>query len=200
MKRLFLSLICLWLIGAGCAKPTPEQKPCNLDLKGQVYENKDKGFFIKLYPEYEKVSEDQGRAVCFANGKITRFATIFWEKDAAVVHSQYKKAFENPENFQDATGLLVLEELGVLGKIIAVKKFKIKDVDAYYFQTKHKRLLTDFYRTRIEAFPKNKDLEITIFFQNKKEDLPKVAKMIEGMRIEPGTKPVQEDISLHHHH
>ncbi|MFH1563908.1 MAG: hypothetical protein ABIF11_10925 [Nitrospirota bacterium] len=197
MKRLLLSLICLWLI-AGCAKSTTVQKPGNLDLEGQIYENKDKGFFIKLYPEYKKVSENQGRAVCFANGKITRLATIFWEKDTACVHSEYKKAFENPENFQDAAALFILEELGVLGKIITVKKFKIKDVDAYYFQTKHKRLFTDFYRTRIEAFPKNKNLQITVFFQNEKEDLPKVARMIEGMRIVPGIKPVAEEDTHHH--
>ncbi|MDI6735584.1 MAG: hypothetical protein QME42_05245 [bacterium] len=198
MKRLFLSLICLWLIGTGCIKSTPEQKPCNLAVEGQVYENKDKGFFIKLYPEYKKVSEYQNNAVCFADAKITRFATIFWERDVGAVQSEYKKAFKNPENFQDAASLLALEELGVLGKIITVEKLTIKDVDAYYFQTKHKRFLTDFYRTRIEAFPKNKNLQITVFFQNEKKDLPGVAKMIEGMRIIPGIKPVPEE-DIHHH-
>ncbi len=200
MKRLFLGLICLWLIEAGCAKSTPEQKPSNLDVEGQIYENKDKGFFIKLYPEYKKVSEDQDKAVCFANGNITRFAAIFWEKDIASVHNEYKKAFKNPESFYDAASLLIFEELGVLGKIITVEKLKMNDVDAYYFQTKHKRFLTDFYRTRIEAFPKNRDLQITVFFQNEKKDLPKVAKMIEGMRIIPGIKPVEKEDICHHHH
>ncbi|MEW6095415.1 MAG: hypothetical protein AB1567_02655 [bacterium] len=206
MKKVFFRLTCVLIFGLGCAKePTTNQKLVNLDLKGQSYENPDKGFFIKLYPEYEKVAEGKEpieksiRAVCYAKGKITRFAAIFWERDVAYVHNEYKRAFENPENFQDAASLLIFEELGVLGKIIEVKKLNIKNVDAYYFQTKHKRFLTEFYRTRIEAFPKNRILQITIFFQNEKDELPKVAKMIESMKITPGTKPVEEDTHHHHH-
>jgi len=208
MKKIVFSLTCLLIVGLGCQKqPISNQKAPDLNLEGQIYENKDRGFFIKLYPEYEKVEETKEgikgeeikqEAVCYAQGKITRFAVIFWKRDVSAIHNEYKKAFENPESFQDAQSLLFLEDLGVLGKIIEVKKLKIKDVDTYYFQTKHKRFLTDFYRTRIEAFPKNKTLQITIFFQNTKEDLPKVAKMIESMKIIPGTKPVEEDIHLHH--
>jgi len=205
MKKIVFSLTYLLILGLGCSKPpVSNQKPPDLNLIGQVYENKDNGFFIKLYPEYKKVNETKGgemeqEAVCYAQGKITRFATIFWKRDVSEVHNEYKKAFANPENFQDAQSLLLEEELGVLGKIIEVKKLKIKDVDTYYFQTKHRRFFTDFYRTRIEAFPKNRTLHITIFFQNTKEDLPKVARMIESMKIIPGTKPVEEDIHLHHH-
>jgi hypothetical protein len=205
MKRskFLLTLICTLIFGFGCSKPVTTQKPIDLDLEGQIYENKDKGFFIKLFPEYEKVAggEKEGHnAVCFAHGKITRFATIFWDRDVATVHNEYKRAFENPQNFQDAAALLIFEDLGVFGKIIEIKKMDIKDVDAYYFRTKHRRFLTDFYRTRIEAFPKNRNLQITIFFQNVEEDLPKVAKMIESMRITPGTEPIEEDIHIHHHH
>lgn len=203
MKKLFLSLICLLILGVGCNKPSTEQKIPDLNVKGQIYENKKEGFFIKLYPEYKKVAEtkeeETQNAVCFSNGEITRFAVIFWKRDVAAVHKEYKKPFQNPESFMDAQSLLMWEDLGVLGKIIEIKKLDIKDVDAYYFQTKHKRFLTNFYRTRIEAFPKDKTLQITIFFQNTKEDLPKVAKMLESMKIIPGTKPLEEDIHTPSH-
>lgn len=203
MNKFLLTLIYLIIVGLGCSKPTTNQTPINLDLEGQVYEDKDKGFFIKLFPEYEKVAggeKEEHSAVCFANGKITRFAVIFWERDVPGVHNEYKQAFENPQNFQDTTSLLIFEDLGVLGKIIEIKKLDIEDVDAYYFQTKHRRFLTEFYRTRIEAFPKNKNLQITIFFQNITEDLPKVAKMIESMKITPGTKPIEETHIHNHQH
>jgi len=207
MKKVFVSLVSMLIISLGCTKQhTINQKLVNLDLEGQSYKNPEQGFFIKLYPEYKKVAgggsieEGAQEAVCYANGKITRFAVIFWKRDVATVHNEYKKAFENPENFQDASALLIFEELGVLGKIIKVKKMNIEGVDAYYFQTKHKRFFTEFYRTRIEAFPNNRTLQITVFFQTTKEDLPKVAKMIDTMKITPGPEPVNEDIHFHHHH
>ncbi|MEW6608960.1 MAG: hypothetical protein AB1414_16190 [bacterium] len=202
MKKLFLSVLCLLIVGAGCNKPTPptNQKLVNLEEEGQLYTSPNNGFSIRLFPEYEKVNEDKNKAVCFSSEKITRCAIIFWAENVYAVHKEYKKAFENPEDFQSAAALLILEELGVLGEPIKIEKMDIKDVDAYYFQTKHKKLFTEFYRTRIEAFPKNRNLQITVFFQNKEKDLPKVVKMIESMKIIPGKKQEEETHSHTHTH
>lgn len=195
-----VTMIALTILLLGGCQPAPQIKSVSTQQlqKWAAHQNKETGFMMKIADGFKKVSEDK-RGVCFSRGKLERIAMINWEMDMPV-YKRYLKSFASPKNFQDASSLLAFEELGAEGSILLVEELKLPEAQAFLFYTKHRRLWTIFYRTRIEIFSKHQDMQTTVFFQYLANTKPEIDAMIKSIVV--GTQELPEDFwgDTHHRH
>jgi hypothetical protein len=125
------------------------------DFKGDIYINNNLGFRIKIPKRFQRLKEGIN-SVFFKDKEKEKenISIIFWEKDEET-YLYYIQSFKKKKIPKK-----LFKGLGIRGEIISIKEIKRKDGEIFLFTTKRRNL----YITRVEFFPYNKDLQITLVF------------------------------------
>ncbi|MBI4778299.1 hypothetical protein HY792_05220 [Candidatus Desantisbacteria bacterium] len=185
----------------GCGKKEEKfVRKANPDFKGVIQRFEKYGFSIKLYSEYTKVA-DKSNAYCFIpendlNKKFPKnLAILFWNRDEGL-YENYSNAVSKPQNSQDVTVLLNLEELGIKDNLVKVYKMNKPGFDlACVLWTREQKLLKKYNRLRLELFPKDKKHQITVVMKGADVDMNKLLDMAESIETFPiKKKPIEQHV------
>ncbi|MDI6785430.1 MAG: hypothetical protein QMD92_01850 [bacterium] len=178
---IFLFLCVVFLLSFSSYKKSNKEYPikiitnnAKINFLGNEYLDNELKFKINLPLKYIK-DKKQLNSVFFKdiqNSKNT-ISIIFWEKDQDT-YEYYVEAFKNktiPKSF--FMGLLTED------KVLSIKEIKREDTKAYLFNTKKGRL----FITRVEIFPYQKDLQITIVSINTKYSEKEVLNIFSSFKL-----------------
>lgn len=165
-KKYFLCffLCTFFLLGFSTYKKCEEKYPIKIlahDTKvtfsGNEYLDNNLKFKIKLPFTYIK-NKDGPTSVFFKNMQRSKdnISIIFWEKDQNT-YEYYLEAFKGKAISKSFFIGSIDNE-----RILSIKEIKREDAQVYLFTTKKDKL----FITRIEVFPYQKELQITIVFIN----------------------------------
>ncbi len=137
-----------------CGKEQRNLKP-NPDFTGNIY--KIEGLSVKLYPEYKKIKEDEA-GILFSsdNGEI---AIIVFREDVIPLRKFYSSKY--------GTSTISLE-----------------NCHSYLFLDMEKDGFRRFQKARLEIFPQNKDIQITILAREIEKKSNKMMDMLSTIKIE----------------
>jgi hypothetical protein len=180
MQKALLPILLLFL--AHCSQKEFKNLQVDPDFAGQFYENRDFGFAIKLYPEYEKIREEE-ESVLFSSDirEGINIVILFW-KGAKEIKQFYEAVFENKERLKDRE---ILSGLGIEKQPQFCEEFNIENGDSYIIVTKERKGFRSYFRVRLEIFPKKEDTQITIIARSRVDKIEKVWSMFSTIKIEP---------------
>ncbi|MEW6102982.1 MAG: hypothetical protein AB1630_04050 [bacterium] len=120
--------------------------------------NTDYGLSILLYPEYKKVKENEN-CVLFSRDNEGDIAIIVFRETSKDIKRYYALSF-------------------------GTSSFKLENCDSYIFTEKQKEGFREFLKTRLEIFPHQRDIQVTIIAKETKKRYNKIMDIFSTIRIE----------------
>lgn len=184
-----ISIFILLLVVSGCGKgqeniPTPLPEgpkiPEVVNFEGIDFIDVENCLSFKYYPEYKETHRDERGAIFSKEeGSGERIVFIIWELDLDT-YMWFVDTFSHPLTLKKR----LKKELKVPDEIISYRVLEKEGTDAFLFTTRRSSgRHSGLYNQRVELFPKEEPLQISLLFQHKKEDEQKVLDMIGSIRI-----------------
>jgi hypothetical protein len=177
-KVIGLFMLCI-LVGCGVDHtPLIEGPPIprNPEFVGESFIDKRHAFSFRYYPAYKEIHRDlRGAIISKDPTRNLQIVVLVWPLDLDT-YMWYRDAFNDPRTLKRR----LRRELKVFDKILSYRILEKEGADAFLFTTLRP---SGLYNQRIEIFPKENPLQISLLFQHKEEDLKEVLDMIGTIRI-----------------
>lgn len=181
--NIFLLIFILAVVGCGKKEENTSVTPLALspeipervDFEGVDFIDVENGISFRYYPQYKQIHrDDQGAILKKENGQ-GRIVLLVWPRDINT-YMWYVDAFGAPLTLKKR----LQKELRVKDEIISYRVLEKEGAEAFLFTTK---MPEGLHIQRIELFPKEQPLQISIFFWHEKENDPEVLDMIASIKI-----------------